>query len=471
MRRVRIDSASLAEKLLLPPEALGALRVTAVGKGSVLIENHRGVDQFDEDYLRVRAARGSFAVWGSGIRIRALGRFVSGRGSAFHGVGRMKKTLRLLRGEQRVRLSGGEKERFLNACAEAGVALWAIDCEPDAVTATLSEDDLPRARKIAVLTNTELEALALRGGSRSLGLLRRRAALGLIAAFCALALCVSSLFIWDFEVVGNEKLSRTTILHALAACGVREGCFWPASDAEAIRSGMLLRLPELAWMSLNVRGSRATVAVLERREKPELYAESRAADLIAARGGVIADYSVLNGKTLVSRGETVEEGRTLVSGEMESLSGEVRKVRALGRVTADTWVERTVVLCPAARRKEPEDGYLLILALRAGKVRVNLFGGGRKELDECDKIVKEYTAGIKGLFSFPLHLIAEVYRPYAPLGEYRADAVRYRERAFDALADEIDGEIISCDFSEEDGTLRFRAHCRENIAREKETDP
>ncbi len=76
MRRVRIDSASLAEKLLLPPEALGALRVTTVGKGSVLIENHRGVDQFDEDYLRVRAARGSFAVWGSGIRIRALGRGV-----------------------------------------------------------------------------------------------------------------------------------------------------------------------------------------------------------------------------------------------------------------------------------------------------------------------------------------------------------------------------------------------------------
>ena len=76
MKRRRVDREALAERLALPPEALGALRVTVVGRGGVLIENHRGVDQFGEEYIRVRSVRGNFAVWGSDIRIRALARDV-----------------------------------------------------------------------------------------------------------------------------------------------------------------------------------------------------------------------------------------------------------------------------------------------------------------------------------------------------------------------------------------------------------
>ena len=76
MKRKKLDREALAGKLELPPESLGALRVTAVGRSGVLIENHRGVDTFGEDYIRVRAARGSFAVRGSGISIRALARGV-----------------------------------------------------------------------------------------------------------------------------------------------------------------------------------------------------------------------------------------------------------------------------------------------------------------------------------------------------------------------------------------------------------
>ena len=36
----------------------------------------------------------------------------------------MRKNLRILRGELRVSFRGGERERFLNACTEAGV--WKI---------------------------------------------------------------------------------------------------------------------------------------------------------------------------------------------------------------------------------------------------------------------------------------------------------------------------------------------------------
>lgn len=76
MKRKAFDPDALAAVLALPPEALGSLLVTVRGRGAVLIENHRGVERFDEDYLRVRAQRGDFSVRGSRIRIRALGRGV-----------------------------------------------------------------------------------------------------------------------------------------------------------------------------------------------------------------------------------------------------------------------------------------------------------------------------------------------------------------------------------------------------------
>ena len=73
MGRKRIDPDTLAERLELPREALGALLVTAVGRTRLLIENHRGVASYSDVCLRIRAAGGCLAVYGEGIMIRSLG--------------------------------------------------------------------------------------------------------------------------------------------------------------------------------------------------------------------------------------------------------------------------------------------------------------------------------------------------------------------------------------------------------------
>jgi len=289
------------------------------------------------------------------------------------------------------------------------------------------------------------------------------------AAAFALALAVSSLFIWDIDVVGNSRVSQNEILRTLADCGIAEGCFWPTTDVEGLRSRVLLQEKELAWMTLNVRGSRATVVVLEREEKPSIYSERSPADLVALRGGEIAELSVKNGRALVTAGQVVAQGDTLVSGEMESLAGQTRSVRAEGTVVAETWREQRVYLSPAAKEKTRRSGLHLILGIKCGKTRLNLAPKGRKDLDECDRISKEYKLGIKGVFAFPLSLVVEQYRPYEKGGDFPADGAAAEKRMRDALAGEIDGEIIAVDFEQEDGWVLFRAHCRENIAVHRES--
>ena len=364
-----------------------------------------------------------------------------------------------------VEISGGNSEQLLNACTEAGLFLRQVErTESGALRARLLETDLERLQKIAVLCMAETKLIARIGGSRAERLLERRAGLLAAAAVFTLLLTVSGLFIWDFEVVGNETLSRHEILRTLADCGVSEGCFWPTTEVETIRSRVLLQEEKLAWMTLNVRGSRATVLVLEREEKPQLYDEKKAADLIALRDGEIAEMTVKNGRALVATGQLVTAGEILVSSQMESVSGDARSVRAEGTVTAETWREERVYLSPAAQEKSRRGGVHLILGLKCGKRRLNLAPKGRKELDECDRISKEYKLGIKGVFCFPLSLVVEEYRPYEKGGDFCADADAAEKRVLGALADEIDGEIISADFERGGGWLLLHAQCRENIA-------
>ena len=385
----------------------------------------------------------------------------------------MRNTITLLRGKLCVELLGSGTDRLLNACAEAGLPLWKVSFHNGAALhACLYERDLQRLEKIAALCQCEIQTIESHGGSGSARRPRIRLRLGIFAAAFALLLTISGLFIWDIEVVGNETLSDGEILRALSECGVSEGCFWPTADAERVRVGMLLRCDGLAWMTLNVRGSRATVLVLEREEKPEIYDENAAADLIASRSGVVRELNIKNGRALTAREELVTQGQTLVSGTMDSPTGDVRRVRAMGSVTAETWPERTIILSPGARRKQRENGFRVTLGMQFGKNRVNLVTNSRKELDECDKIVKEYTLGVKGLFRFPLGLCVEVYRPYRTTGAAAADVPGAEARALTALGDEIDGEVVSYEFEEQDEYIVLRAHCLENIAVIKESkDP
>ena len=74
MRRKKHTALDVAEKLDLPAETAGALLVTASGRGCVLIENHLGIINYGAEILSLKAKGGSFCVYGSNLRIAALGR-------------------------------------------------------------------------------------------------------------------------------------------------------------------------------------------------------------------------------------------------------------------------------------------------------------------------------------------------------------------------------------------------------------
>lgn len=380
-----------------------------------------------------------------------------------------------LRGSARVELRGAEPERLLERCLREGLDLYQAE-RPEACTlrAALRQEDLPALERIAQGCGFSLELLSLSGGKQTGRLLRRRRVLLLSLLLMGAILAASQLFVWQFRVLGCEKLSRGQVLRALADCGVEPGTFAPGIRQELVRSRMLNLLPELEWMTVNVSGSRATVLVRERRETPGLR-ERRPADIAASRSGVIRSVTVLEGQTLVGPGDAVLEGETLVSGTMESLTQPPRQLRAMAEIRAETWRE-LIAVCPLEMLQLREPGASSRrFALVLGKNLFNLGKNQGKGLDECDKIVHEYTVGAEGLFSLPLRLRMEERRALLPTDAEARRTGEMEQALLRRLAEETDGEILETSFSagRRDGLLivTLQAHCLENIAQTKEFDP
>ena len=389
-----------------------------------------------------------------------------------NGAERMRITDRL-RGTVHAEICSAYPEAVINACAKSGIVLHHVE-RMDACTlrVIVFEKEWTHIQRMLPFLQAEASVLEMKGGSRQRAWIIRRAVL-LFSLLCVGAMLVwSGLRIWEIEVRGCEKLTRGQVLRALEESGVTVGSFWPSLSPDAVRARMLLRIPELAWMTVNVSGSRAVVHVVERIEKPEIYTESAAADILASRSGILRKLTVLNGRPLVSEGNAVVKGDFLITGSMDSLSHPVRCVRSEACVMADTWYEWTAVEPEGAIKKGREKNVLGCLALRFGKKRVNLFVRSRKELDGYDKIVHEYIMGVKGLFSFPVALIREEYR-CGERTEKQALSAGNRLRLL--LSEQIEGEILQARFStvcrDDCRYTTLRAHCLENIAQTAERDP
>ena len=376
---------------------------------------------------------------------------------------------RIIHGAVRLELTGALVEELVNDAAAAGIKLTDVESRGAYVLRlTVDERDLPALRAMAEKRYLDVHQLALRGGSESRAMLRRRAGLLVLAAVTGMGLFLASLFIWEVDIRGAEHVSHGRILRALEDSGLHYGSFWPALSSGEIRNTLLLRLPELAWASVNLNGSRAEVLVLERSEKPEIYQQTDFADLTAKTAGIVTRTAVRNGKCTVMPGALVTPGELLIAGTVDSLTAEPRKVRALGEIWAQTFHECTAV-CPLPEEKKTGGGRgFSRFAVKIGEKRVNFYINSGNPIDEYDKIQYEIKLGIPGLFTLPVSLIGEIFTEIrtVPDASTRTDEITARLK--ETLRQGIEGEVLAetATVSESDSllTVTLRAQCEENIA-------
>ena len=331
----------------------------------------------------------------------------------------LKKAVKLLRGSVCVRAKSAYPERMLNLCSARGIEFWDVRWIDDtALSFCVARGDLRALRRAAEGCGAEVSIERTAGTPFFFARLRRRHALFTGGILCAALLLVNSLFIWDFEVTGNETVPTETILHALREHGVHRGTFIYSFRSQDICNRVLPELKDLCWVAVNVRGCKAYVQVRERVRAPERVNESEPTNVIAAKPGLITKVRALDGEKRVLPGTSVQQGQLLIAGVVDTGGTEkpsvtTRFLAGKGEVWARTWYDLTVRVPLTYEKKVYTGKEKRSHTLIWGENRLKIGAKGSSICNvDCDKIKNQTQWTLFGLFALPVTWETETLLSY-----------------------------------------------------------
>jgi len=399
----------------------------------------------------------------------------------------MKRLMNYLRGMARVIVEGDFPERLINLCAQERVVFWSVDWKDDhALTMTVRYGSLKVLQELAQRCGCQIQVEKKRGLPEFL--LRFRSRYGFLTGFL-LALCavaVLSRFVLTIEVTGNERVPTAVILTQLRQLGVRPGVYGPGVDRTQIAQEVMLHLDELAWVGINLHGTRLEVIVREVVQKPDPIDESQWYDIRAEADGIISHVEAELGDALVQEGDTVLKGEVLISGtvtmeppQYSDLPARYYQTHARGRVWARTWRTLSASIPLEAETKVYTGDEKCRWFVNVLGVRHTLFGeDGEGTRTEKTVLVKQWT--LPGGTMLPVCFGKEIFRDYelekTEINEKEAQSLL--ERQLNQRLEEIigeEGEIHTRDWNIqiENGNLlvTLQAECTEEIGEEQQGQP
>ena len=391
----------------------------------------------------------------------------------------MDKIYNIARGISEIEVSGENPERLLNALGENQIEFWESKPKNDfCISFKIHSADYPEIMSLRGMNGLDIKVSSSRGGRRIAKHIRRRIVLVSLFSLLVILLAVSSLFIWNIEVSGNEKLSDAEIIRALNDCGINYGTFWPSVSSDMVRSNMLLKLDGVSWIAVNLHNSKAEVVVHERIPKPHIYTKDEFCDVVADKAGIITKMSVLEGESRVAVGDSVTEGDVLVSGLMQSETGDDRFIHAKAEVQARTWYALTAAEPVNQTVKASSKSSKRRISFVFGKNVINFCSDSRKKSTACDRIIKYKNMSVNSVFAFPIGILSQ-HETERMTENRRIDAKTETERLKQDLMAELEkkisgGEITDYSYSVSDDngllTVTLHAECVENISIEETKD-
>lgn len=244
------------------------------------------------------------------------------------------------RGYAIIIVKGLKLERFINLAVVNNIYIWDIQKKDyTTIKAKIGLENFSRLREIVRKTDSTVTVASKHGFPFIIRNIKRRKLFYATLLSIFILVYIMSSFVWMIEIVGVKTVDSEKIMKQLYAEGLREGVFKGKLDKRHIENRVLIAMPELSWIGIQIRGTKAVVEVVEKREEPQIISRSDACDIVAAKDGVISKILALNGDPMVKDGETVRKGQVLVTGTIVREGLEVRKVHSMAQISARTWYE------------------------------------------------------------------------------------------------------------------------------------
>ncbi len=374
-------------------------------------------------------------------------------------------------GSVRFRVTGSP-ERFFNRCAREGIALWGMESgeTPGAWIRAGYYKQLPACARAS---QCGLRILEKRGLPFSTMWLRRRKGLPTGAALGALLLFVLSQQIWCVQVSGLQTIPEEELRAACGEIGLVPGAWKSQVDPIRAEQELMLRFPNVSWMTVNTQGSSAYIELAEGVQKPDMSAFQKPSNVKADVSGQILLFETYDGTALAAEGDAVTAGQLLISGVVEDTFGNVSLRHAAGRVIASTTRTFTASIPMTETLSEETGNTVSRRSLRLFGLRLPLtLAEAPGEGWSCSRTLTALR--VNGV-ELPVSLFEEVWAETVS-----RERILTPEEALEAARREVERQqaalkslrILSSEekIEESGGVLRYTltAKCEEDIAREAE---
>lgn len=245
-----------------------------------------------------------------------------------------------LRGYVMIKIEGLALEKFINYAIARGIYLWDIvRIDYTTLEAKVGLEGYKELRHIVKKSGCKIKINMRIGYPFFMHKIKMRKMFigGFVIFF--LIIFFSTSFIWNVEVVGNEKISKPIIYQHLKKLGLYPGVFKYKLDISHIENGMMIQLGNLAWAGIQIKGTKAIVEIVEKVSPPPPIPNDIPCDIVASKKGIIEKVIAKNGDALVQKGDIVKKGQILISGTIVREELDNRYVHALGEVYAKTYYE------------------------------------------------------------------------------------------------------------------------------------
>ena len=242
----------------------------------------------------------------------------------------------------RINVEGFYIEKFINICRQNGIFLWGIKREKASIMHTnISIKDFKKIKRITKQINCRVHIERKKGLPFFLDRYKKRKifVIGLIAIL--LIIFGTSNFVWNIEVVGNEKINKDELIQELKEQGIEIGTLKRKINKNEVINTIRLKRNDVSWVGINIKGTNVIVKIVETEEKPEIINQDEYCNIVANKDALIQKIDSTKGTSVVKEGDLVKKGSILIGGWMEGKYTGVRYVHGAGKVMGKVWYTET----------------------------------------------------------------------------------------------------------------------------------
>ena len=284
--------------------------------------------------------------------------------------------INFMRGSTVLCAKGSFPERILNIAKEKGIFVQNIIRDEEKIFFTVSDKGAKILLSLS-FDNLSLDLMQSSGLPHLLLMGKSRLLFFIAPPVVLLLIFLSTLFIWNVNVIDATPEREEMLLSLLSKEGVKRGALKHTIDPSEVKKRLLLSDESLLWVWVDIKGSSAIVRFAERTMPPEVIDENEGCSIVSSSDAVITKIIATQGTPLVSVGDKVKKGDTLIEGTIAKNSEELKPIHATGVIFGSVLYEKEFKIPKTTCIRTPTGQKTQHLTVKISNFPVKLFINSR----------------------------------------------------------------------------------------------